>query len=68
MRILTQSVIRRLRERPEWGLVSALESAHVFRLATGRYLVEALQQVLPVDEWYNTKGEDAVAALELADP
>ncbi len=68
MHLLTYATIRRLREHPEWGLMAALRDARVPTLATGRLLMSALESVLPSDEWYNTKGDDAIAALQLADP
>ena len=68
MHIITQAVVNRLRAHPAMGLLEALQDTHVFRLATARFLLIGLEEVLPVNEWRSTRGRDAIAALELADP
>ena len=68
MHIITQAVVNRLKAHPTTGLLEALQDTRVFRLATGRFLLQALEKVVPSSEWEHTRGPDAIAALELADP
>lgn len=68
MHTLTRAAINRLTDNPGLDLTTALASAHVFRLASGRLLMSALERIIPAQDWGITRGQDAIAALELADP